>query len=173
VTSLSLPLAGRVSAERTGGGGATSATLMAWNRENSNPPSASAASNAPRLRNKTTDAEKRLWYVLRKEMPDLSGTHFRRQVAIGPYVADFVCLGSRLIVEVDGPVHQDISQRKRDTQRDAYLRDQNFRVIRFSNEMIMLNMPSVLRTLSSLLTTPTPNPSPQGGGEPPVEVVRT
>jgi very-short-patch-repair endonuclease len=138
---------------------------MAWNKDNPNPSSAAAKHNAPRLRKKTTDAEKRLWYALRKELPDLSGTHFRRQVAVGHYVADFVCLGSRLIVEVDGPVHNDIDQRRKDAQRDAHFRDQNFRVIRFSNEMIMLNMPSVLRTLSSTLTTPTPSPSPQGGGE--------
>jgi very-short-patch-repair endonuclease len=138
---------------------------MAWNRENPNPSSAAANRNAPRLRKTTTEAERRLWYILRKELPDVSGTHFRRQVAIGPYVADFVCLGSRLIIEVDGPVHNDIDQRKQDTERDAYLRDQSFRVVRFSNEMIMLNMPSVLRTLRSSLTTPTPSPSPQGGGE--------
>jgi very-short-patch-repair endonuclease len=138
---------------------------MAWNRESPKPPSASAASNAPRLRKTTTDAEKHLWNALRKELPEISGTHFRRQVAIGSYVADFVCLGSRLIVEVDGPIHDNAAQRNRDAQRDAYLRDQNFRVIRFSNEMIMLDMMSVLRTVRVALATPTPSPSPQGGGE--------
>ncbi|WP_117191338.1 endonuclease domain-containing protein [Rhizobium terrae] len=96
--------------------------------------------------------------------------HFRRQVAIGPYIADFVCLGSRLIVEVDGPVHNEIGQRKRDAQRDIYFRNQNFRVLRFSNDKIMLEMSFVLKTLSAALATPTPSPSLQGGEEQEVRV---
>ncbi|WP_084683309.1 endonuclease domain-containing protein [Neorhizobium vignae] len=90
---------------------------MAWNRENPNPPSTSAASNAPRLRKSMTDAERRLWAALRKEMPETPGTHFRRQMAIGPYVVDFVCLGHRLIVEVDGKFHDVPDQRLRDAVR--------------------------------------------------------
>jgi very-short-patch-repair endonuclease len=140
-------------------------TLMAWNRENPNPPSTSAASNAPRLRKSMTDAERRLWAALRKEMPETPGTHFRRQMAIGPYVVDFVCLRHRLIVEVDGKFHDVPDQRLRDAERDAYLRSENFRVLRFSNEKVMREMPSVLRNLAVALATPTPSPSPQGGGE--------
>jgi very-short-patch-repair endonuclease len=138
---------------------------MAWNREKPNPASAPAARNAPRLRKTMTDAERRLWTVLRRELPEIAGTHFRRQMAIGPYVADFVCLAQRLIIEVDGKIHEDRDQRLRDAERDAYLRNQNFRVMRFSNREVMLDMPSVLRRIELALATPTPSPSPQGGGE--------
>ncbi|WP_411035561.1 endonuclease domain-containing protein [Shinella sp. BYT-45] len=136
---------------------------MAWNRENPNPPSRAAARNAPRLCRSMTDAERRLWTALRKEMPAIAGTHFRRQVAIGRYVADFVCLGRRLIVEVDGEIHVDAEQRKRDLERDAYLRGQDFRVVRIRNREVMLDMKSVLRRIAVELKGATP--SPQGGGE--------
>lgn len=138
---------------------------MAWNREKPNPPSASAARNAPRLRRTMTDAERRLWTALRKELSEISGTHFRRQMAIGPYVADFACLDRRLIIEVDGKIHEDRDQRIRDNERDTYLKDQDFRVMRFSNREVMLDMPSVLRRIELAFATPTPSPSPQGGGE--------
>ncbi len=112
-----------------------------------------------------TDAERRLWQALRRELPETQGTHFRRQMPIGRYVVDFVCLGERLIIEVDGAVHDDVDQRQRDTERDAYLRDQNFRVVRVTNKDVMLDMPSVLRRIALAFATPTPNPSPQGGWE--------
>jgi very-short-patch-repair endonuclease len=138
---------------------------MAWNRENPTPPSPAAARHAPRLRRAMTDAERRLWQALRRELPETQGTHFRRQMPIGRYVVDFVCLGERLIIEVDGAVHDDVDQRQRDTERDAYLRDQNFRVVRVTNKDVMLDMPSVLRRIALAFATPTPNPSPQGGWE--------
>ena len=139
---------------------------MAWNSENPNPPSRAAAMNAPRLRRAMTDAERRLWTALRRQMPEVAGTHFRRQVAIGRYIADFVCLGRRLIVELDGETHDEGEQKRRDVERDAYLRQQGFRVLRFRNRDVMLDMKSVLRTIDVELgvSTPTPYPSPQGGG---------
>ena len=143
---------------------------MAWNREKPNPPSAIAARNAPRLRKTMTDAERRLWTALRRELPEIAGTHFRRQVAIGPYVAEFVCVARRLIIEVDGKVHEDWDRGLRDAERDAYLRGQDFRVIHFTNREVMLDMPSVLRQIGSAIATPTPSPSPQGGGEQDVRV---
>lgn len=138
---------------------------MAWNRENPAPPSPAAALHAPRLRKAMTQAERRLWQALRRELPETQGTHFRRQMAIGRYVVDFVCLGERLIIEVDGAVHDDLDQRQRDAERDADLRGENFRVLRVTNKDVMLDMPSVLRRIAMALATPTPNPSPQGGGE--------
>ena len=142
---------------------------MAWNREKPNPASAAAMRNAPRLRKTMTEAECRLWAALRRELPEVSSTHFRRQMAIGPYIADFVCLARRLIIEVDGKIHEDRDRRLRNAERDAYLRDQDFRVMRFTNRDVMLDMPLVLKrigmALAAPVTTPTPSPSPQGGGE--------
>jgi very-short-patch-repair endonuclease len=94
-------------------------------------------------------------------MPEVS-EHFRRQMAVGAYVADFVRLGRRLIIEVDGKIHEDRDQRLRDVARDTYLRDQGFRVMRFSNTDVMSNMPFVLGRIAALVATS----SPQGGGEP-------
>ncbi len=74
--------------------------------------------------------ERRLWILLRDRR--LNGLKFRRQMAIGPYVADFVCLRHRLIIEADGPFHD----AKRDRVRDAWLVRQGFRVLRFPNGQI-------------------------------------
>jgi len=70
---------------------------------------------AKRLRETTTGAEDLLWRRLRR-FP-ISGTHFRRQVPIGPYVADFACMAARLIIEVDGSQHGRDDLRKRDEGR--------------------------------------------------------
>jgi len=75
--------------------------------------------------------ERRLWEVLRGRR--LEGLKFRRQVPIGPYVADFLCLRHRLVVEADGPLHDP----ERDAIRDAWLAGQGFRVLRFSNSEVM------------------------------------
>ncbi len=108
-----------------------------------------------------------LWKMLRQEVALPSGTHFRRQMAIGPYVVDFVCLGGRLVVEVDGPVHAGGSQTAYDAIRDSFLREQGFRVLRFRNEDVLMRRAEVVFSVSAALaaTTPTPGPSPQGGGE--------
>ena len=98
----------------------------------------------------------------------LDGTHFRRQVPIGPYVADFCCLGARLIVEVDGNQHGYDDHIARDRERTSYLVSQGFAVLRFSNLEVMTTTDSVPEAIYAQLnvSTPTPNLSPQGGGEP-------
>ncbi|MEN3146062.1 endonuclease domain-containing protein [Neorhizobium sp. IRAMC:178] len=150
--------------QRTGGG-ATRGDADGLEPRKSKSAQHQRRKQCPRLRKSMMDAERRLWTALRKEMPETPGTHFRRQMAIGPYVVDFVCLRHRLIVEVDGKFHDVPDQRLRDAERDAYLRSENFRVLRFSNEKVMREMPSVLRNLAVALATPTPSPSPQEGGE--------
>ncbi|MBB5744851.1 endonuclease domain-containing protein [Brevundimonas variabilis] len=74
--------------------------------------------------------ERKLWRLLRDRR--LDGMKFRRQMVIGPYVVDFVCLGHRLIVEADGPFHDE----SRDAARDTWLTRQGFRVLRFPNAQI-------------------------------------
>ncbi|MFX8899280.1 DUF559 domain-containing protein, partial [Acinetobacter baumannii] len=63
---------------------------------------AGAVSKARRLRRASTDAEKRLWQALREAFP---GARFRRQVPVGPYIADFLSFGARLVIEADGGQH--------------------------------------------------------------------
>jgi very-short-patch-repair endonuclease len=113
-----------------------------------------------------TEPERRLWWHLRHRLP-VEGSHFRRQVVIGPYIADFCCLRARLIVEVDGNQHGFDAEIAYDARRTAYLEEQGFRVVRFSNRDVMTEIEVVLDTVYAALAraTSTPNPSPQGGGE--------
>jgi very-short-patch-repair endonuclease len=75
--------------------------------------------------------ERALWTLLRDRR--LDGLKFRRQVPIGPYVLDFVCLARRLVVEADGPFHDPAH----DTLRDQWLATQGFHVLRFTNKAIL------------------------------------
>ncbi len=87
---------------------------------------------AKEMRREPSVQERRLWRVLRdRRLGDLK---FRRQVVIGRYVADFVCMRHRLIVEADGPHHED--REEHDAARDAWLKSQGFRVLRFPNSQI-------------------------------------
>ncbi len=140
---------------------------MPWKQPPTKDISPVARAVAGGRRRRQTDAEKTLWRHLRPEL-DVPGTHFRRQVPIGSYVADFCCLGHRLIVELDGPVHDTPQARVSDLRRDEYLRSQGFRVVRFRNEDVALRREMVLNAIKAALgaATPTPGPSPQGGGEP-------
>jgi very-short-patch-repair endonuclease len=90
-----------------------------------------------------TDAERTLWDNLHR-VP-LAGTHFRRQVEIGPYRADFGLLRLKLLIEVDGRVHDRAVEC--DLQRDTWLENEGYRVIRFTNQEITTDMNSVLRAI--------------------------
>ena len=78
---------------------------MPWKQSPTKLITPAAKTNARLLRRAMTDVEKVLWKHLRGNFAG-AGTHFRRQVAIGQYVADFCCLSHRLIVELDGPIHE-------------------------------------------------------------------
>jgi len=95
---------------------------------------------ARNLRKNLTPSEQSLWKHLRQEQ--LGGFKFRRQQPIGKFIADFVCFEKRLIVEVDGEVH--LSQKERDNERDLYLKESGFKVVRFSNEEIERDIKGVL-----------------------------
>ncbi len=90
--------------------------------------------------------------------------HFRRQVHIGPYIADFACHASKLIVEVDGGQHAD--NVAEDQQRTLRFEADGYRVLRYWNNDVLANVDGVLADIQRAMTvTPTPDPSPQGGGE--------
>ncbi|TAL38159.1 endonuclease domain-containing protein [Phenylobacterium sp.] len=114
------------------------------------------------MRRTPTDAERRLWKALR----DL-GLHFRRQAPLGPYIVDFVCHRRRLIVELDGGIHGLPSVAARDAERDAWLTGRGYRVMRFANGQAIADFDGVLQMILARISadTPTPGPSPQGGGE--------
>ena len=100
---------------------------------------------AHQLRWNQTDAEVRLWRRLR-HWP-MQGTHFRRQVPIGPYVADFACMAAQLIVEVDGSQHGVGENVARDEARTRWLEAAGYRVIRFWNNDLISNMDGVLEAI--------------------------
>jgi very-short-patch-repair endonuclease len=93
------------------------------------------------LRKQDTEAERRLWEALRNRR--LGGFKFVRQLSIGPYIADFACRGSKLIVEVDGATHDSSTEVSNDERRSAYLREQGFHVLRFWNDDVYAGLPDV------------------------------
>ncbi len=112
------------------------------------------------LRNNPTEVEKLLWRQLR--MWQIDGYKFRRQQPLGNYIVDFVCFEKRLIVELDGGQHAE--QSDYDAQRDAWLREQGFTVLRFWNNDVLNNLAAVTENIfDTLKSTPFLNPSPQGG----------
>src|ERR1700721_978506 len=90
---------------------------------------------ARELRRQMTDAEKKLWWHLRR-LP-IEASHFRRQVSIGPYFADFASHRYRLVVEVDGSGHGETLQAAHDTERTAFLQSRGYRVLRFCNNEVL------------------------------------
>ena len=92
---------------------------------------------AKQLRGAMSPPEVLLWARLR--MLRGEGPTFRRQHAIGPYVADFYCSAARLVVEVDGSVHTEDRQIAHDRRRDAYMRELGYEVLRVSSGEIMRN----------------------------------
>ena len=95
-------------------------------------PSQTLTLRAREYRRAMTPAEERLWQCLRARR---LGPHFRRQVAFRRAIADFYAFSARLVVEVDGPVHE--SRRERDEERDARLAGQDLLVLRFTNEEVL------------------------------------
>lgn len=91
-----------------------------------------------KLRQESTPAENFLWQQLRNGK--LNDLKFKRQHSIGNYIVDFYCASKRLIIEVDGKVHQTKEQREKDQFRDANLMDMGFRVMRFTNEDVLFSI---------------------------------
>ena len=102
-----------------------------------------------RLRKASTDAERKLWGVLRSR--SLGDWKFRRQVPINHYIVDFLCFDARLIVEVDGGHHQE--QVTYDEERTKWLESQGFSVLRFWNNEVLTETQSVLESILVRLET--------------------
>ncbi len=103
-----------------------------------------------------TDAERKLWYALRDRR--FQGHKFRRQHSIGPFIADFACVGARLIIELDGSQHGDAVDY--DARRTAYLNGAGWRVVRFPNREVLTNLAGVLTRVEVELAAGHPHPGP-------------
>jgi very-short-patch-repair endonuclease len=103
------------------------------------------------LRRNMTEAERVLWRELRH---DRLGSRFRRQHPIPPYIVDFACPEAKLVIEADGGQHADSG----DQQRDAYLRQQGWKILRFWNNELLQNRIRVLQTIAAVLAGDDPPP---------------
>jgi very-short-patch-repair endonuclease len=86
------------------------------------------------LRNRSTSAEAALWKILKSK--NLDGRKFRRQYSIGSYIVDFCCPSEKLIIELDGDPHGEYFKIQIDENRDKYLENLGFTVLRFENRFV-------------------------------------
>ena len=128
---------------------------VTWGRYSGGSTSSSSKRNAHAMRAEPTQAERKLWWILRHDLA-LRGTHFRRQVAIGSYIVDFVCLSAKLIVEVDGEQHGFDDGVRRDTRRAGFLKQQGYRIVRFWNREVLTESRMVADTIFATLQETSP-----------------
>ena len=102
----------------------------------------SALNKAKKLRKNQTDTEGILWAKLRNRL--LNGIKFRRQVPIGKYIVDFLCLDKKLVIELDGFQHLTEENVVRDNERTEFLCSLGYKVIRIYNNDISLRLKNVL-----------------------------
>ena len=114
------------------------------------------------LRKDLTDAERVIWNILRAHR--LNGAAFRRQVPIGPYIADFVCHAAQLVIEIDGGQHFEPSHEARDQRRDAFLARKGFGVLRFNNHDVLTNRMGVAEVIAEAVTRAPSPPLPRKRG---------
>ena len=104
---------------------------------------------ARELRHRTTEAEQKLWSLLRNRQ--LKGKKFRRQHAIANYVADFYCNESKLVIELDGNFHREAETKEYDKSRTNLLNELGINVLRFWNEEVIKDPGKVIKKISEYL----------------------
>lgn len=129
-----------------------------WNR---------VVSESRQMRVQATAAEDALWQRLRNRA---LGVRFRRQHTIDRFIVDFCCLEAKLVIEVDGPIHD--GRQEEDSIREAHLQQLGFTVLRFSNDQVLVHpqvvierIRRVLRTASFAQNVQSDAPSPLGEGD--------
>jgi len=103
--------------------------------------------NARHLRKTQTDAERRLWQLLRNR--SLGGCKFRRQHPVGSYICDFVCIDRQLVIEVDGGQHAE--RIENDKERTSYLESKGYTVMRFWNHEMLTETDAVLEKILNMI----------------------
>lgn len=104
---------------------------------------------AREMRSKPTEAENVLWKRLRNHQ--LPGMKFRRQHNIERFIVDFYCAKAKLVIEIDGPIHQ--YQEKEDTIRQEFLESQNLNVLRFTNDTVLNKTEEVINKILENLSS--------------------
>lgn len=101
------------------------------------------------LRKSMTKAEILLWSKIRSRQ--IENLKFRRQAPVYHYIADFYCDSLKMIIEVDGEIHNEDSKRVYDIERDKVLKDHGFKIMRFNNNEVEFELNSVVRKIESFL----------------------
>ncbi|WP_299670371.1 vitamin B12 dependent-methionine synthase activation domain-containing protein [uncultured Polaribacter sp.] len=107
---------------------------------------------AKEMRNKPTEAEKMLWSVLSNKQ--LDNHKFRQQHIIGQYITDFICLKLKLVIEIDGLIHQLPENRESDKNRTEWLESKGLSVVRFTNEDVLFNLDKVIEVIRKVAQVP-------------------
>lgn len=113
------------------------------------------------LKRDMTKAEKLLWKAIRNKK--LNGIKFRRQHPIGQFIADFYCHEEKLVIEVDGDIHNELAIQERDEGRTYMMEQLDLRVIRFKNDEVVNNLKDVLEKIKKSCAA-LPSPSGEGPG---------
>ena len=113
-----------------------------------------AVLRARQLRRDSTSTEHKLWSALRSQLPQFK---WRRQMPVGPYVADFACFADKLIIELDGGQHAEAVEY--DAVRTRFLEAQGYRIRRFWNNEVIENIDGVLAAIADELSTSPSQPS--------------
>lgn len=111
-------------------------------------PFQSSIAKARALRRTMTNAEKKLWSLVRNNR---LGVKFRRQVPFGPYIVDFFCFSAKLVVELDGSQHYWAEGKEYDFHRDEFLKAHGLTVLRFSNREFSTNQDGVCQAIQEQL----------------------
>jgi very-short-patch-repair endonuclease len=104
------------------------------------------AIQARKLRREMTPAERILWARLRQNR--LQGIHFRRQQVIAGFIVDFYCHAAAVVVELDGAVHE--GHEDYDAERDRVLSERGFIILRFGNQRVQTELPTVLAEIATV-----------------------
>lgn len=107
------------------------------------------------LRKRQTDAERALWNKLKDKQ--IEGVRFRRQQPIGSYIVDFVSLERRLIIEIDGGQHNERKVKEKDEEREKWLKEKGYQILRFWNNDVLTNIEGVLEKIKETLEGKTPS----------------
>ncbi len=101
------------------------------------------------LRKSQTGAEQKIWQRLRDRR--FLGLKFRRQVMIGPYIVDFICLEMSIGIELDGGQHNESAVKQYDARRSVFLEAQGLKVLRYWNSDVLQNMDQVLEDIRQVV----------------------
>lgn len=105
-------------------------------------------SRRKKLRKNQTPEEEKLWWYLKDEG---LGVKFRRQHSVGDYIADFYCVKNKLIIEIDGEIHNTKEAKEYDNTRDKFFIELGYTVLRFSNFEVKNNIKEVIEKIKNYL----------------------